>query len=568
MINNDHSYNGNPNLKPVDYQIQYTMEQVKELLKCSGDPIYFIENYCHIVSLDKGLILFKLYDCQKEKVDCILNNRKVILMEGRQQGKTITAAACILWYTLFQSNKTVAVLANKSASAREVLYRYQIMYEHLPIWMMQGVRTWNKGDIELENGSRIFTAATSTSGIRGKSVNWLYIDEAAIIPNTVADEFFTSVYPTISSGETTKILLTSTPLGYNHFWKFWNEAEQGLNGFIPHFIHYSKIPGRTEEWAAEQRAMLGELKFNQEVLCKFLGSSNTLISPDTISRMSAKTFMHSKDGLDVLEDPIRAKRGKDNKLEGKNHIYMLIADTSRGVDRDYSAFTVVDITEFPYKVVAKYRDNKINPLLYPTVIAKVANDYNKAYVLVEINDNGQQIANTLYMDLEYENILAVGYDGRSGQYLSSGFKNNTTLGVRTTKQVKRLGCLLLKGLIENDKLLIHDPDIISEISTFIENKGSFAADLGYHDDLVMTLVLFAWSSNELYFKDMTNTDLRLEIYENQMKDIEEDLTPFGIINDGFNEETIEIDKFNNEVWFHKDLNAEMEKLKNKWYDKV
>jgi len=564
MSNDKQSYLGNPNLKPIDFTISYTIEQVKELLKCSGDSIYFIENYCHIVSLDQGLVLFKLYDCQKEKVETILNNRKVILMEGRQQGKTITAAACILWYTLFQSNKTVAVLANKSSSAREVLHRYQIMYEHLPIWMQQGVKTWNKGDIELENGSRVFTAATSTSGIRGKSVNWLYIDEAAIIPNTVADEFFTSVYPTISAGETTKILLTSTPMGYNHFWKFWNEAEQKTNGFVPMFIPYTRIPGRTEKWAAEQKSMLGELKFNQEVLCKFLGSSNTLINPDVIARMSAKHYLYSKDGLDIIENPIRAFKNSDGKLEGRNHIYTIIADTSRGVERDFSAFTVIDITEYPYKIVAKYKDNKINPLLYPTIIAKVANDYNKAFVLVEINDNGQQIANTLYMDLEYENVLAVGYDGKNGQYLSAGFKSNTTLGVRTTKQVKRLGCAILKGLIENNKLLIHDADIISEISTFIETRGSFAADDGYHDDLVMTLVLMAWMTNELYFKDMTNTNLRLDLYQNQIRDIEEDLTPFGIFDDGLREDIMEIDQSGTDLWFHKDLNTELEKIKNKW----
>ena len=253
------SYNGNPNLKQIGTVISYSAEQVKEIIRCSQDPIYFIEQYCQIVSLDKGLIPFKLYDCQKKKVLTILNNRKVILMEGRQQGKTITSAACILWYTLFQSNKTVAILANKSSAAREVLYRYEMMYEMLPIWMQQGVKTFNKGDIELENGSRVFTAATSSSGIRGKSVNWLYIDEAAIIPNNVAEDFFTSVYPVVSAGETTKILLTSTPLGYNHFWKFWNEAEQGLNGFVPMFIPYSEIPGRTEKWAEEQRALLGEL---------------------------------------------------------------------------------------------------------------------------------------------------------------------------------------------------------------------------------------------------------------------------------------------------------------------
>jgi len=445
-------------------------------------------------------------------------------MEGRQQGKTITSAACILWYTLFQPNKTVAILANKSSAAREVLYRYEMMYEFLPIWMQHGVKVYNKGDIELENGSRIFTAATSSSGIRGKSVNWLYIDEAAIIPNNVAEEFFTSVYPTISAGETTKVLLTSTPLGYNHFWKYWNEAEQGLNGFVPLFIHYSKIPGRDEKWANEQRAMLGELKFNQEVLCKFLGSSNTLINPDTIGRMSFKQYVYSKDGLDVLEEP------------EEGHVYMLTADTSRGVGGDYCAFTIVDITEYPHKVVAKYRSNKISPLLYPNIIYKVAKDYNKAYCLIEINDNGQQVADSLYMDLEYENVFFVGSNSKSGQYLSGGFSNGATLGVRTTKQVKRLGCTTFKSLVEGNKLLIHDADVINEISTFIENKGFFKADEGYHDDLVMTLVLFSWATNESFFKDLTDTNLRKILYEEQFKQIEENLTPFGEVVDGLPEE--------------------------------
>lgn len=514
------SYNGNPNLKQIGTVISYTTEQVKEIIKCSQDPIYFIETYCKIVSLDKGLINFKLYDCQKIKVDTILNNRKVILMEGRQQGKTITSAACILWYTLFQENKTVAILANKSSAAREVLSRYELMYEMLPIWMQQGVKTFNKGDIELENGSKVFTAATSSSGIRGKSVNWLYIDEAAIIPNNVAEDFFTSVYPTISAGNTTKILLTSTPLGYNHFWKFWNEAEQGLNGFVPLFIHYSNIPGRDDKWAAEQKAMLGELKFNQEVLCKFLGSSNTLINPDTIGALSSKQYVHSKDGLDVLVEP------------EDDHVYMLVADTSRGVGGDYSAFTVLDITAYPYSVVAKYRNNKISPLLFPNIIYKVAKDYHKAYCLVEINDNGQQVADTLYMDLEYENVFFVGNNSKSGQFLSGGFSNGATLGVRTTKQVKRLGCTSFKSLVEGHKLLIHDPDIIEEISTFIEVRGTHKADEGYHDDLVMCLVLFSWATNESFFKDLTDTSLRKALYEEQFKQIEENLTPFGIIDNG------------------------------------
>ena len=537
MSNKQISYNGNPNLKQIGTPVSYTLEQMREIQKCILDPIYFIETYCQIVSLDKGLVPFKLYDCQKEKVHTILNNRKVILMEGRQQGKTITAAACILWYTLFQENKTVAILANKSSAAREVLSRYELMYEMLPMWMQQGVKTFNKGDIELENGSKVFTAATSTSGIRGKSVNWLYIDEAAIIPNNVAEQFFTSVYPTISAGTTTKILLTSTPLGYNHFWKFWNEAEQGLNGFVPLFIPYDRIPGRDQAWADEQRSMLGELKFNQEVLCRFLGSSNTLINPDTIGRMSVKPYVYSKDGLDVFVEP------------EEEHVYMLVADTSRGVGGDYSAFTVMDITSYPHSVVAKYRSNKISPLLFPNIIYKVAKDYNKAYCLIEINDNGQQVADSLYMDLEYENVFFVGSNSKSGQYLSGGFSNGATLGVRTTKQVKRLGCTTFKSLVESTKLLIHDPDIINEISTFIEVRGSHKADEGYFDDLVMTLVLFSWATNESFFKDLTDTNLRKALYEEQFKQIEENLTPFGIIDDGTPEEE-KPQIMNDAIWFN------------------
>jgi hypothetical protein len=545
LTNKKISYNGNPNLKQIGTPHAYTADQVQEIIKCSQDPIYFIETYCKIVSLDKGLIPFKLYDCQKRKVDVILNNRKVILMEGRQQGKTITSAACILWYTLFQQNKTVAILANKSSAAREVLYRYELMYESLPIWMQQGVKVYNKGDLELENGSRVFTAATSSSGIRGKSVNWLYIDEAAIIPNNVAEEFFTSVYPTISSGQTTKILLTSTPLGYNHFWKFWNEAEQGLNGFTPLFISYKEIPGRDDKWAAEQRAMLGELKFNQEVLCTFLGSSNTLVSPDAIGKMSTKQPIYSKDGLDIYEEP------------EEDHVYMLVADTSRGVGGDYCAFVVMDITSYPHKVIAKYRNNKVSPLVFPNIIAKVAKDYNRAYCLIEINDNGQQVADSLYIDMEYENVFFVGSNSKTGQFLSGGFSQGATLGVRTTKLVKRLGCTAFKSLVESTKLLIHDVEIISEISTFIEVRGSFKADEGYHDDLVMCLVLYAWATNEAFFKDLTDTNLRKILYEEQFRQIEENLTPFGFI-DGGQDENKTPEVVNGDLWFPEEKNKTLD----------
>mgnify|MGYP003966027019 FL=1 len=507
------SYHGNPNLKALGFKHDFTKEQVTEYLKCQKDAIYFIENFCQIITLDRGLQPFKLYDCQKEKVDIILNNRKVILMEGRQQGKTVTAAACILWYTIFQEDKTVAIMANKTAAAREVLARYQTMYENLPIWMQQGVKTWNKGDVELENNCRVFTAATTTSGIRGKSVNWLYIDEAAIIPNNVAEQFFASVYPTISAGETTKILLTSTPLGYNHFWKFWNEAEKKANGFINHFIHYTEIPGRDEAWAEEQFKLLGELKFNQEVLCEFLGSSNTLINAKTIGNLSSIDPVYQNSGLDIYNEP------KENRF------YAITVDTARGIGGDYSAFVVFDITEMPYTVVAKYKDNKIAPMLYPNVISKVGEDYNNAYVLVETNDIGQQVVELLHEEIEYDNLFStVTEKGR--QYVSPGFGRSTKLGVTTSRQVKRQGCFSFKSLMEEQKLLCFDADIIHEMSTFVEKGNTYQADEGYNDDLIMCMVLFGWLTNMPFFKELTDINSREELYNHQMKQIKSNLTPF------------------------------------------
>jgi hypothetical protein len=534
----DINFSGNPNLKKIGVDISYTEEQILELKKCTEDPVYFVDNYCYIVTLDHGIQPFKLWDCQKEKIKTIHENRKVILMEGRQQGKTQSSVAYILWYTLFQEAKTVAILANKETAAREAMSRYQMMYENLPIWMQQGIKVWNKGDIELENGSKVFTAATTISGIRGKSVNLLYIDEAAIIPNNIADAFFTSVYPVISSGKTTKILITSTPLGYNHFWKFWNDAENKRNDFVPLFIPYWKIPGRDEKWAEEQKRLLGELKYNQEVLCTFLGSALTLIRGDVIGQMSYNNPVLSDQGLDVYDYPIKGERDSQGKLIKKPHVYVIVADTAQGVGGDYSAFVIVDVTEVPYKLVAKYRDNKIAPMLYPSVIHKLAKQYNEAYILTEVNTS-EQVAHILYSEYEYENILFVSKSSK-GQSVTGGFAGagKTRLGVHTDRKIKRIGCFNFKSLVEEKKLLINDADVISEISTFIESKGSYAADEGYHDDLVMPLVLFSWLTTNPYFKEITDVNLREAIYQKQIQQIEEEMLPLGFIDDGQQEELI------------------------------
>jgi len=542
---NNNGYNGNASLKRAGIDLSYTEKEVLELAKCVENPTYFIDNYCYIVTLDHGIQPFKLYDCQKEKVETIHNNRKVIIMEGRQQGKTTVAAAYILWYTLFQESKTVAILANKASTAREIMSRYQLMFEHLPPWMQQGVKTWNKGDVELENGSVVFTAATTAAGIRGKSVNLLYIDEAAIIPNTIADQFFTAVYPVISAGQTTKILITSTPLGYNHFWKFWNDAVNKVNDFVPMFIPYSRIPGRNESWALEQRRQLGELKYNQEVLCKFLGSSLTLIDSSTIEYMSTCPTVYSKDGLDLYEYPIKAERDDEEKLVRKPHSYVIVADTAKGVGGDYSAFVIIDITEVPYKLVGKYRDNKIAPMLYPTIIHKVARDFNDAYVLIETNSS-EQVAHILHNELEYGNLVFVNRSTKTGQIVSGGFGGGKTqLGVNTDKRVKRIGCFTFKSLLEEKKLLVFDADVISEISTFIQVRDSYQADDGYHDDLVMPLVLFSWLTTNPYFREMSDVNIREAMYQERIKQIEEEVVPFGFIMSGNEEELIVED---GDVW--------------------
>lgn len=546
------AYNGNDNLKKVGAQLDYTENQLVELSRCMDDPKYFIRNYCKIVSLDKGLINFRLFPYQEKFIDAMHNNRKVISMQPRQMGKTQTVAAYILWYSLFNDNKTVAILANKAAVSKEILSRYQAMYEALPLWLQQGVKIWNKGDIELENGSKVFTGATSKSGVRGKSVNFLYIDEMAIIPNNLADEFFAATYPVISAGKTTKIVVTSTPLGYNHFWKFWVEAEKVINGFIPVRVDYWEHPERDEEWAAEQLKNLGEVKFNQEVLMHFLGSAYTLLSGQCLSNLSPAPPIFQNENLDVFDAPVPEAS------------YVIIVDTSRGVGGDYSAFSVIDVTQMPYKMVAKYRDNKISPLLYPDIIYRVANDFNQAYVLVEVNDNGQQIADILHNDFEYENIFRVANDGKTGQHVTMGFGTKSALGVKTTKQIKSIGCSVLKTLMETHKLLIPDADTISEFSTFIEKRGSYAADEGCHDDMVMTLVLFAWLSRQPLFADMTNINMRAELFEKQQKMIEEALTPFGVIDDGLEEEVVhEVE--DGDLWVTgMDTDTYFQKMKEDW----
>lgn len=521
-------YNANPLLKAAGVAVPYTAHELQEYAKCAEDPIYFIKNYIKIISLDRGLISFELFQYQEKFILALHENRRIIGLLPRQMGKTTTVAAYLVWYMLFNEAKTVAILANKAAAAREIMSRMQLMIEQLPKFLQQGVEEWNKGSIKFENKSGAFTAATSSSGIRGKSVNFLYIDECAVIPNTVADDFFTATYPTISSGQTTKIALTSTPIGLNHFWKFWTEAESGINGFVPVRVEYWEHPARDETWALAQKQLLGELKYRQEVLMDFLGSASTLIDSDAIQRLAVKKPIFEKDGFCMYEAPVKRQISDTGPM--KEASYVLVADTSEGVGGDYSAFSIVRVDQMPYKLVATYRDNKISPLVYPSIIHKWAGEYNDASVLLEINKS-EQVAYILHSEYELENLIMINRDPK-GQRVGGGYGKNAQYGVKTDKRVKRIGCSNFKDLVETGKLIINDSNVISEISTFIESKGSYAADDGKHDDLVMTLVLFGWLTGQPYFQEMTDKDLRKNLFESRIQAIEDEILPIGFYDDG------------------------------------
>jgi hypothetical protein len=517
--NSKDTYLGNRNLKKSYVEIEWTKEQIQEYIKCAKDPVYFIEKYIKIVHVDRGLIAFEPYDFQKEIIRKSDTDRFVICKMPRQVGKTTTLVGIIVHRVLFNDNYSVAILAHKEKQAIEILSRIQLAYEHLPKWLQQGIVEWNKGNIELENGSKIQASSTASSAIRGTSQNLVYLDEFAFVPANIQESFFSSVYPTISSGETTKVIITSTPNGLNLFYKIWADSEEGRNSYTRVDVHWSDVPGRDEAWKLETIKNTSEEQFRQEFECEFLGSSSTLIAGTKLRTLVWRPPVKSDGSLKVYDFPQPAR------------MYAVTVDTGRGVDGDYSAMQVFDVTEFPYTNVASYRNKEIDPMVYPSVILNVAKYYNNAMVLVETNDIGQQVADILQHDLEYENMIFSYTSALNGAVVSGGFRGTSHAGVRTTKTVKKLGCSNLKSLVESDKLIINDNDTIQELFRFVASGSSYEAEEG-NDDLVMCCVLFAWLTDQNYFKELITTNFRRNLYEENLKRIEEELTPFGIIDDG------------------------------------
>jgi hypothetical protein len=531
-INNKDSYRDNPLLKKAGVEHAYTQEEVDEYIRCSKDPVYFAEKYIKIVNVDRGLMPFEMWDFQKEMIRTYHESRFSITKCPRQVGKTTTSVAYLLWVTLFQDSQNIAVLANKGSLARDILSKYQLAYENLPIWLQQGVITWNKGNVELENGSKIIAASTSSSAVRGGAFNIVFLDEFAFVPANIANEFFNSVYPVISSGKTTKIIIVSTPNGMNLFYKLWMDAIGKKNGYKTFQIHWSMVPGRDEKWKEETIKNTSEEQFRQEFECEFLGSTNTLISGSKLAQLVYKEPIAKHELLDIYEYPI-----KGDEERSADHIYAMTVDPAEGRNMDASSFSVFDVSSVPYRQVAKYNSSSISPVLFPTVIYNTARLFNDAYVLVEIN-NTPQIADTLHQDLEYENVVKIETGNKKAQAMGTGFGRGIQMGIKMSPQVKRIGCSNLKTLIENDKLIINDFDTISQLTTFVSSMNSFKAEEGSNDDIVMTLVIFAWMTTQQYFKEIVNHDLRKQMQLEMLNQSDEEMPSFGIFDDGNNSKYI------------------------------
>lgn len=507
MMTNNDGYLGNPNVKRDGVVAGWTQENILEYKKCMEDPVHFAKTYCKVVSLDKGLVNFDLYPYQENMFNHFNTNRFSIILACRQSGKSISSVAYILWFALFHSEKTIAILANKGATAREMLARITLMLENLPFFLQPGTKALNKGSIEFSNNSRIIAAATSGSSIRGMSINLLFLDEFAFVENDAT--FYTSTYPVVSSGKDTKVIITSTANGIgNVFHKIWEGAMQETNNFKPFRVDWWDVPGRDEAWKEQTIANTSQLQFDQEFGNTFFGTGDTLVDAETLMALRAKPPIQVKGDAFIYEE---AQKG---------HEYVMCVDVAKGRGQDYSTFNVIDITARPFKQVAVYRNNIISPILFPDFIYKFATAYNNAYVVVEANDQGQVVCNGLYYDMEYENL-----------HVESAVKSSG-LGIEMTRKVKRIGCSSFKDLIENGKIEIVDEQTILEISTFEAKGQSFEASQGNHDDLVMNFVMFGYFAGTQYFGEMTDINLKEMLFHQRMKEIEADVLPFGFIDDG------------------------------------
>ena len=499
-------YLGNTQVKRAGVETSYTDEEMQEYIKCTKDPIHFIETYTQIISLDEGMVSFELRGYQEELIRHYDENRFSVVLASRQSGKSITSCAYLLWYLLFNPEVTVAVLANKGAIAREMIARIVTMLESVPFFLQPGVKILNKGNIEFGNDSKVVAAATSSSSIRGMSINMLYLDEFAFVED--AETFYTATYPVITSGKDSKVIITSTANGVgNMFHKIYESAVHGNSEYKSFTIGWQDVPGRDEEWKKQTIANTSEAQFEQEYGNSFLGTGNTLINADTLLGMRALDGEWKKDGLTVYESP------------KEDHNYVVTVDVSQGRGFDYSTFSIFDVSQRPFKQVCTYRDNMISPMLFPDLINKYCSRYNEALVIIENNAEGSMVATQLHYDIEYPNVFV------------QGMTHAKDIGITMSRKIKRVGCSTLKELLEENRLSVVDRATITELMTFVNKGSSFEADKGYHDDMVMNCVLFSWFVTTEFFTHLTDTAVKDLLYAEQQKMIEDDMSPAGVFGD-------------------------------------
>lgn len=521
-------YNGNSSLVRAGTKHEWTQEQIDDFDKCFSDPVYFAETHFKIVHVDKGLIPFKLFPFQKKAIRAIHRGRKLLINASRQVGKTSIATAIILHYAIFNENKLIALLANKGDTAREILHRIKLAYEYLPAHIKPGIKEWNKGSVELDNGSIILAAASSSSAIRGKSCSMLYIDEMSFVNGW--DDFSASVLPVLSSGEDTKLIFTSTPNGLNHFYGYVEDAKKATpemvkagSAFAYLEVPWYDVPGRTEKWKKNVMADLNndEDRFMQEYCCSFLSKAGTLISGHILRSLVPQNPIRRDSYTMYYEEPIP---GKD---------YFMVVDVSRGKQLDYSAAIVFRKDELLYHQVAVFRSNDVAPLKYAMLLTSLGTYYNKANILVEINDAGCQVADSLWYDFEYENLIRT---VRQKNVVTPCFgAPGSELGVRTTRPIKAMGCLYAKQLIENLMIRLVDKHTIDELRTFVQHGVSYQADEGSNDDLAMCLVLFAWLVDSPFFKTYFEANARDEIYRRLIEEEEQSSLPAPKYHSGVDE---------------------------------
>jgi hypothetical protein len=521
--NKNIGYNGNSFLKKSGISMEFTRDQIDEYIKCSNDIVYFVTKYCKIITLDHGLQLFDPYEYQKKMLRAFTEKRFVVNLLPRQMGKSTVVAAFLLHYAIFTPDKAVGILANKAATSREILSRVQRMYENLPLWLQPGVKEWNKGSMVLGNGSWIMAAATSSDSIRGFSFNVIYLDEFAHVDQQ--NEFWESTYPVVSSGESSKVIITSTPNGLDLFYSIYTKAEEGNNDFYPIRVEWWEHPKRDEEWKRVTLSNIGLEQFKQEYENEFMGSSGTLIDGSKLKHLTPRNPIFERDKIKQYEKP------------EKDHIYVCVVDVSRGKGLDYSAFQIIDITKMPYRQVCTFRDNMVTPIDYAQIIHMCHKLYNDAYILVEVNDIGEQVSETLHYEFEVEALLYTESAGRAGKRISSGFGRNSDKGIRTTKSVKAVGCNMLKMLIEQDQMIVNDFQTIQELSTFSRKGISYEAESGCNDDLVMCLVLFGWLTDQGFFKELTDINTLSRLKQRSEEELYEEMLPVGFNDYDLDEDT-------------------------------